>query len=34
MSLSAKNGWPDKDGRVYKIFTPEEIQSSLGCAVH
>jgi hypothetical protein len=21
MSLSAKNGWLDEDGRVYKIFT-------------
>ena len=33
MSLSAKNGWLDEDGRVYIIFTLEEIQSSLGCAV-
>lgn len=31
MSLSAKNGWLDKAGRVYIIFTVEEIMSSMGC---
>ena len=32
MNLSAKNGWLDEEGRVYIIFTIEEIKSSLGCA--
>lgn len=32
MNLSAKNGWVDELGRVYIIFTIEEIKSSLGCA--
>ena len=32
MNLSAKNGWMDAEGRVYIIFTIEEIKSSLGCA--
>jgi len=32
MNLSAKNGWLDEDGRVYIIFTIEEIKSHLGCA--
>lgn len=32
MNLSAKNGWCDEDGRVYIIFTVEEIMESLGCA--
>ena len=32
MSLSAKNNWFDDAGRVYIIFTIEEIQSALGCA--
>lgn len=32
MNLSAKNGWYDEDGRVYIIFTVEEIMESLGCA--
>ena len=32
MNLSAKNGWLDDDGRVYIIFTVEEIMESLGCA--
>ena len=32
MNLSAKNGWLDENGRVYIIFTIEEIMSSLGCA--
>ena len=31
MNLSAKNGWLDKDGRVYIIFTLDEVQESLGC---
>ena len=32
MELSARNGWQDKDGRVYIIFTIDEIKSALGCA--
>ena len=32
MSLSAKNGWLDDAGRVYIIFTIDEIKESLGCA--
>ena len=32
MNLSVKNGWCDKDGRVYIIFTIEEIKDSIGCA--
>lgn len=32
MNLSAKNGWLDDDGRVYIIYTVEEIMESLGCA--
>ena len=32
MNLSARNDWLDKDGRVYIIFTIDEIKSSLGCA--
>lgn len=32
MNLSAKNGWLDETGRVYIIFTIEEIKESLGCA--
>lgn len=32
MNLSAKNGWLDESGRVYIIFTIDEIKSSLGCA--
>lgn len=31
MELSAKNGWMDEEGKVYIIFTIEEIQESLGC---
>ena len=31
MNLSAKNGWLDKEGRVYIIFTLDEVQDSLGC---
>ena len=32
MSLSCKNGWLDQEGRVYIIFTIEEIMTALGCA--
>ena len=32
MSLSIKSGWLDKQGRVYIIFTTEEIMTSLYCA--
>ncbi len=32
MSLSAKNGWLDKDGRVYIIYTVDDIMEALGCA--
>ena len=32
MNLSAKNGWIDKKGRVYIIFTTEEIMEAMGCA--
>lgn len=32
MSLSAKNGWLDKDGRVFIIFTIEDIMDAMGCA--
>ena len=32
MNLSAKNQWFDDHGRVYIIFTIEEIQMALGCA--
>lgn len=32
MNLSAKNGWLDEAGRVYIIFTIDEIKSSIGCA--
>ena len=32
MNLSARNGWLDEAGRVYIIFTIEEIKESLGCA--
>ena len=31
MSLSMKNGWTDKDGRVYIIFTVEDIMAAMGC---
>lgn len=31
MELSAKNGWMDEDGKVYIIYTVEEIQECLGC---
>ena len=32
MGLSTKNGWLDDAGRVYIIFTMEEIMTSLYCA--
>lgn len=32
MELSAKNGWLDEKGRVYIIFTIEEVMDCLGCA--
>jgi len=32
VSLSAKNGWVDELGRVYIIFTANEIMEALGCA--
>ena len=31
MNLSARNGWLDEEGRVYIIFTIEEIKEALGC---
>lgn len=31
MGLSAKNGWYDKQGRVYIYYTLDEIQEDLGC---
>ena len=31
MNLSAENGWFDRQGRVYIIFTVSEIMSALGC---
>ena len=34
MSLSAKNGWLDEQGRVYIIYTVREMQESLCCAEH
>ena len=32
MNLSAKNGWTDREGRVYIIFTVEEVMKAMGCA--
>lgn len=32
MSLSQKNGWSDSEGRVFIVFTVEEITTALGCA--
>ena len=32
MNLSARNGWLDEEGRVFIIFTIEEIKGALGCA--
>ena len=34
MSLSVKNGWLDEQGRVYIIYTVQEVQESLCCAEH
>ena len=35
LSLSAKNGWLDEQGRVYNIiYTVREVQESLCCAEH
>ena len=34
MSLSARNGWLDEQGRVYIIYTVREVQESLCCAEH
>lgn len=31
MSLSAKNGWYDKQGRVYIYYTLDEIQEDMNC---
>ena len=32
MGLSMKNGWIDKDNRVYIFFTLEDVQASLSCS--
>lgn len=32
MSLSRRNGWLDEEGRVFIIFTLEEVMESIGCA--
>jgi len=32
MSLSVKNGWLDQEGKVYIIYTVEDIMEALGCA--
>ena len=32
MSLSSRNGWLDEEGRVYIIYTVEDIMDALGCA--
>lgn len=32
MSLSARNGWLDAEGRVYIIFSVEDIMTAMGCA--
>lgn len=32
MSLSAKNGWLDQEGKVYIIYTVDDIMEALGCA--
>ena len=32
MSLSAKNGWLDEQGRVFIIFTIEDVKRALCCA--
>ena len=30
--LSAKNGWKDKDGRIYVLFPQKELQELVGCS--
>ena len=32
MSLSVRNNWLDKDGRVYIVFTVADMMATLGCA--
>ena len=32
MGLSVKNGWLDEQGRVYIIFSVQEVIDALGCA--
>ena len=32
MGLSVKNGWLDEQGRVYIIFSVQEVMDALGCA--
>ena len=32
MSLSARNGWLDQEGRVYIVYTVEDIMDALSCA--
>lgn len=32
MSLSSRNGWLDNQGRVFIIFTLEEVMAAIGCA--
>ena len=32
MSLSQKNGWIDSAGRVFIVFTMEEVMETMGCA--
>ena len=32
MGLSARNNWLDKDGRVYIIYTIEQIMKAIGCS--
>ena len=32
MSLSVKNGWLDQEGRVYIVYTVEDIMDALSCA--
>ena len=34
MSLSVKNRWMDEEGRVYIIFTIEDVMDALNCAQH
>ena len=32
MSLSQRNGWLDKEERVFIIFTLDEVMDAIGCA--